>query len=232
MHAGIVCDSPGGNVKLTGTGSTCALMLKLPALCCGAQERRISWGCGCSSATLVPMLRKCQQRTSQVHRALSLALAPSMTLTWSWTAVVTHVSNDSTQLSDQHYASVRRRWLQERDGSCDRAPSLVRVRDGGGPSTSPKPPRTKVYFLCVCKIRSAPTKGDKNQIENIFPCVRNSNFCMYLFLMNTQVGFKNTGSKTSTICHKPMCASTINHCHQNCHSLLSGPITAEFISLN
>lgn len=34
---------------------------------------------------------------------------------------MTHVSNDSTQLSDQHYAAVRRLRLQGRDGSRDRA---------------------------------------------------------------------------------------------------------------
>lgn len=94
------------------------------------------------AVTGAPLVRSCwgnvSRETSQVHRALSLALAPSMTLTWSWTAVVTHVSNDSTRLSDQHYATVRRLWLQERDESCDRAPSLMWVRDGGGQSTSMK----------------------------------------------------------------------------------------------
>lgn len=92
---------------------------------CAAGPRR---GTLAGVATGAPLAWSCwgnvSRETSQVHWALSLALAPSMTLTWSWTAVVTHVSNDSTRLSDQHYATVRRLWLQERDESCDRALSL------------------------------------------------------------------------------------------------------------
>lgn len=100
---------------------------------CAAGPRR---GTLAGAAAGTPLARSCwgnvSRETSQAHWALSLALAPSMSLTWSWTAVVTHVSNDSTQLSDQHYATVRRLWLQERDESCDRARSLIWVRDGGG----------------------------------------------------------------------------------------------------
>lgn len=61
MHAGVVCDLPGGALKLTGTGSTCAPTFQLPALCYGAQEFHISGGCGWSSASLL-MLGKCQPR--------------------------------------------------------------------------------------------------------------------------------------------------------------------------
>lgn len=106
---------------------------------CAAGPRR---GTLAGAATRAPLAWSCwgnvSHETSQVHWALSLALAHSMTLTWSWTAVVTHVSNDSTQLSDQHYATVRSLWLQQRDEGCDRAPSLIWVRDGGGWPTSLK----------------------------------------------------------------------------------------------
>lgn len=108
-------------------------------------------------------------KTSQVHWALSLALAPSMTLTWSWTVVVTHVSNDSTQLSDQHYAAVRRLWLQERDESCDRAPSLKWVRDRGGQSASLKALSLVLYTIFTATTaKDALKKDSKSRKEHIF----------------------------------------------------------------
>lgn len=71
VHAGIVCDTTGVTVKLTGPGTTCAPTLQLPALCCGAQESHISPGCHWSSTARPLMLGKCQARTSQVHWALN-----------------------------------------------------------------------------------------------------------------------------------------------------------------
>lgn len=140
-HAGIVYESAGGTVKLTGNGTTCAPTFQLPGLCCGAHRLAetpngapLAWSCWGN----VRRKKKIIIIPSQVQRALNLTLAPSMSLTWSWTAVVTHVGNDSTQLSDQHYATVKRLWLQERDESCDRASSLKWVRHGGDKSTSLK----------------------------------------------------------------------------------------------
>lgn len=135
----------------------CAAGPRRGALAGGATGAWLAWSCWANVS----------RKTSQVHWALSLALAPSMTLTWSWTAVVTHVSNDSTQLSDQHYATVRRLWLQERDESGDRAPSLIWVKDGGGRSTSLNALSATHYHLSLDSVWSV-WKDSRNQTKNIF----------------------------------------------------------------